>query len=186
MPAKPKTKKKKPTEIIASKIRHIPDFPKKGILFHDVTTLIKDYKALNLACQMLYAKVRHLKIDAVAGIESRGFVFGAILATKFKKGMVMIRKEGKLPAKKIYAHYEREYGPCKIEVHIDAIKKGDKVLIVDDLLATGGSMMAACKLIEKLGGKVAACVFLIEMPDLKGRDKLKKYPIYRLVEFMGE
>jgi len=179
-------KKKTPTQIIESKIRHIPNFPKKGILFHDVTTLIKDYDALNLACQLLYRKVKHLKIDAVAGIESRGFVFGAILATKLKKGLVMIRKEGKLPAKKIHTQYEREYGPSKIEIHIDAIKKGDKVLIVDDLLATGGSMMAACKLVEKLGGKIAGCAFIVDMPDLKGREKLKKYPIFHLVEFMGE
>jgi len=188
MRSKPKSKKKaqqKHLEYIKSKIRTVPHFPKKGIMFRDVTTLLMDYKALKKTAELLARKFKNKKIDTVAAIESRGFVFGALLAWQLKKGLALIRKPGKLPAETIFEEYELEYGTNKIEIHKDAISKGDRVLLVDDLYATGGTMLAACRLIEKLGGKVVGCAFAIEqkLPEGKARKKLKKYNLFKLVEF---
>jgi adenine phosphoribosyltransferase len=177
---------KKMNEDIKSKIRTIPDWPKKGVMFRDITTLLKDEKGFSDTCQRLYEHYKNKKIDIVAGIESRGFVFGTALAMLLKKGFVPIRKKGKLPAEVVRQEYQLEYGTDMIEIHKDAIKKGDKVLLVDDLLATGGTMRAACQLIEKCGGKVVGCAFVVELPDLHGLEKLKGYDVFHLVEFEGE
>ncbi|MCW4020693.1 MAG: adenine phosphoribosyltransferase [Candidatus Bathyarchaeota archaeon] len=171
---------------IKSKIRTIPNWPKKGIMFRDITTLIKDEKGFRDTCQMLCEHYKDVDIDIIAGIESRGFIFGTALAMLLKKGFVPIRKKGKLPAETVSQEYELEYGVDQIEVHKDAIKKGDRVLVVDDLLATGGTMKAACQLVEKCGGTVVGCAIVIELTDLHGRDKLKGYDFFRLVEFEGE
>ncbi|MEM2112006.1 MAG: adenine phosphoribosyltransferase [Candidatus Bathyarchaeia archaeon] len=177
---------RKLNEDIKSKIRTIPDWPKKGVMFRDITTLLKDEKGFGETVQRLYDYYKDKAIDVVAGIESRGFIFGSTLAMLLKKGFIPIRKKGKLPAEKVCQVYQLEYGTDQVEVHKDAIKKGDKVLIVDDLLATGGTMKAACELIEKCGGEVVGCAFVIELPDLGGRKKLDKYDVYSLVEFEGE
>ncbi|MBN2331213.1 MAG: adenine phosphoribosyltransferase [Candidatus Aenigmarchaeota archaeon] len=171
---------------IKSKIRTIPDWPKKGVMFRDITTLIKDGDGFRHACDMLYDHYKGKGIDVIAGIESRGFVFGAVLAYKMGKGFVVIRKPGKLPAETVSASYEKEYGPDSVEMHADSIKKGDKVLMVDDLLATGGTMEAACRLVQKVGGKIVGCAFVIELPELRGRNVLGKYEIFKLVDFEGE
>jgi len=171
---------------IKSKIRTIPDWPKKGIMFRDITTLIKDKKGFLDTCQLIYEHYKDKEIDLIAGIESRGFIFGAALALLLKKGFVPIRKKGKLPAETVSQQYELEYGVDQLEVHKDAIKKGDKVLVVDDLIATGGTMKAACQLVEKCGGEVVGCAFVIELPDLGGRKKLEGYDVFRIVEFKGE
>jgi adenine phosphoribosyltransferase len=173
-------------EEIKSKIRTIPDWPKKGVMFRDITTLLKDEKGFLETCQKLHEHYKGKEIDKIAAIESRGFIFGAALALLLKKGFVPIRKKGKLPAETVRQEYELEYGVDAVEIHKDAIKKGDKVLIVDDLLATGGTMKAACQLIEKSGGKVAGCAFVIELPELGGRKKLEGYDLFHLVEFEGE
>ena len=173
-------------EDIKSKIRTIPNWPKKGVMFRDITTLLKDEKGFLDTCQRLYEHYKNKQIDIVAGIESRGFIFGTALAMLLKKGFVPIRKKGKLPAETASQEYELEYGIDRVEIHKDAIKKGDRVLLVDDLLATGGTMKAACQLIEKCGGKVVGCAFVVELLDLHGIEKLKGYDVFHLVEFEGE
>jgi adenine phosphoribosyltransferase len=167
-------------------IRTIPHFPKQGIMFRDITTLLQHPKAFKKTCDALYKRYKGKKIDVVVGIESRGFVFGAVLAYKLGVGFVPVRKPGKLPYKTIKEEYELEYGRNTVEIHEDAIKKGQKVLIVDDLIATGGTVKAAIKLVEKLGGKVFECCFVVELPGLKGREKLEGYPVFNLIEFEGE
>ena len=174
------------TESIKSKIRTVPHWPKKGIMFKDVTTLIKNSVGFKETIDLLYERYKDKKIDKVVGIESRGFIFGAPLAYLLGCGFVIVRKPGKLPAECICEEYSLEYGTDKIEVHKDAIEKGDRVLIVDDLLATGGTMAAARNLIKKLGGEVVELTFVVELIDLKGRDKLKGESIYSIVEFEGE
>jgi adenine phosphoribosyltransferase len=173
-------------EDIKAKIRAIPNWPKDGILFRDITTLIKDPDGFKDTCNILYEQYKDKEIDIIAGIESRGFIFGAVLAYLLNKSFVPIRKPGKLPAECVCQEYELEYGTDKIEIHKDAINEGDLVLIADDLLATGGTMKAACQLIESLGGKVVGCAFVVELPELKGRDKLEGYELFKLVEFEGE
>jgi adenine phosphoribosyltransferase len=173
-------------EDIKSKIRAIPNWPKDGIMFRDITTLIKDPDGFKDTCNTLYEEYKDKEIDIIAGIESRGFIFGAVLAYLLNKSFVPIRKPGKLPAECVCQEYELEYGTDKIEVHKDAIKQGDLVLIADDLLATGGTMKAACQLVESLGGKVVGCAFVVELTDLKGRDKLTEYDLFKLVDFEGE
>lgn len=157
---------------IKSMIRDIADFPKEGIIFRDITTAIKDAATLKIMVDELYEKFKDKKIDYIAGIESRGFIFGMPLAYKLNCGFIPIRKPKKLPAEVISQEYELEYGKDKIEIHKDALKKGDRVLIVDDLLATGGTAEAAVKLVSSVA-EVAAVAFVIELEDLKGRDKLK-------------
>ena len=173
------------TESIKSKIRTVPHWPKKGIMFKDVTTLIKNPEGFKETIDLLHKRYADKDIDKVVGIESRGFIFGAPLAYLLGCGFVIVRKPGKLPAECVCEEYTLEYGTDKIEVHKDAIKKGERVLIVDDLLATGGTMAAARNLIKKLGGEVVECTFVVELIDLKGRDKLKGESVYSIVEFEG-
>ena len=171
---------------LKSVIRTIPHWPKQGIMFRDITTLLKDAHAFNYVIDKFYERYKNVPIDLVAGIESRGFILGGAIAYKLHKGFVPIRKEGKLPHKTEKESYELEYGKAVVEVHVDAILKGAKVLLVDDLIATGGTALAACKLIEKLGGKVVECAFIIGLPDLYGIKKLsEKYKMITLVDFEG-
>lgn len=167
-------------------IRDVPDFPKKGIIFKDITTLLKNPYGLKSALNQLYELARDKGVTKVVGIESRGFILGGALAEKLSAGFVPIRKPGKLPADTISESYTLEYGTDSIEIHKDAIERGDKVLLHDDLLATGGTMEAACKLIEKLGGEVIQITFLIELSFLNGRQKLKKYEVEALIKFENE
>ncbi len=171
---------------LKSKIRTVPHWPIKGVMFRDITTLLQDGGAFKQACDELYERYKNEKIDVVVGLESRGFIFGSVLAYKLGVGFVPIRKPGKLPSKTISAEFMKEYGKDKMEIHSDAIKKGDKVLIVDDLIATGGTISAAVKLVEQLGGKVLECAFLIDLPELKGKEKIKGYKIFTMIEFEGE
>ncbi|OIO02087.1 adenine phosphoribosyltransferase [Candidatus Desantisbacteria bacterium CG_4_10_14_0_8_um_filter_48_22] len=167
-------------------IRTIPNFPKKGIMFRDITTLVKNGKALKKVVDAIAAKYKRQKIDVVVGAESRGFIVGAGVAYKLGVGLALVRKKGKLPFKTISATYELEYGTDTVEMHKDAIKKGQRVLIVDDLLATGGTASAAVDLVRKLGGRIVGIAFIIELVDLNGRNKLKGYDIFSLVEYKGE
>ena len=160
-------------QYVREHVREVPDFPKKGILFLDVTTIVKDTKAFNMCIDFLYEKFKDENIDYVAGIESRGFIFGAPLACKLKAGFVTVRKPNKLPADTIKETYDLEYGTDTIEMHADAVKAGDRVLVIDDLLATGGTAVAACNLVKKAGADVVASAFIIELDPLKGREKIE-------------
>lgn len=167
-------------------IRNVKDFPKPGIMFRDITTLLKDPASLRFTLKLMMEKVKDLKIDKVVGIESRGFMFGAMLAERLNAGFVPIRKPGKLPADTFKQTYQLEYGTDSIEIHKDAISKGDRVLLHDDLLATGGTARAASDLIEMIGGEVVKVLFIVELDFLKGRDKLKGYDIESLVNYDSE
>lgn len=167
---------------IKKALRAIPNFPKKGILFWDITTLLQNPRMFKKACDEFYKRHKDKKIDVVVGIESRGFIFGSVVAYLLGVSFVPVRKPGKLPHKTIKEEYELEYGTDAVEMHEDAIKKGQNVLVIDDLLATGGTLKATVKLIEKLGGKIIECCFVIELPELKGRDKVKDYRIFKLVD----
>lgn len=171
---------------LASYIRSIPDFPKKGIVFRDITTLLKDSQAFSEATQVLYARYRESRIDKIACIESRGFILGAALALKLGCGFVPIRKKGKLPGETIRQEYALEYGTDAIEIHKDAIVRGERILVHDDLLATGGTVGAACKLVESLGGSIVGLSFLIELSFLNGRSNLGAYDIFSLIEYDQE
>jgi adenine phosphoribosyltransferase len=175
-------------EKIKEKIRTIPNFPKQGVMFRDITTLLKDRESLKKLIEILYKKYKNSEIDVVAGIESRGFILAGILAEKLNKGVVLIRKAGKLPAETISESYDLEYGTDKIEIHKDAIQPNQKVLLIDDLIATGGTALASCKLIEKLQGQIIECCFPIELPDLKGRQKLEQnnQKVFSLIKFEGD
>lgn len=164
-------------------IRSIPDWPKKGILFRDITPLLADPKAFAAAIDALCASFIEADIEYVAAVEARGFIFGAAVARKLGVGFVPIRKKGKLPFKTKSVTYDLEYGTDTLEVHCDAINKGAKVLMVDDLLATGGTMAAACKLIEKIGGQIVAISFLIELTELSGRGKLTGYTVKTVISY---
>lgn len=163
-------------------VRSIPGYPKEGVIFRDVTTLLKDGKLFKEAIDKIAEKIDY-DFDKVIGIEARGFIIGAPLAYKFEKGFIPVRKPGKLPSKKISMEYDLEYGTDSIEMHIDGINKGEKIIIVDDLLATGGTSRAAIKLVESLGGVVQSLLFLVELDDLKGRDILKGYKIDSILHF---
>jgi adenine phosphoribosyltransferase len=167
-------------------IRSIRDFPIKGIMFRDITTLLKNPDAVKETLNQLLAISKEQKISKVVGIESRGFIFGAMMANELKAGFVPVRKPGKLPGEKESQTYQLEYGLDKIEIHKDAISYGDRVLIHDDLLATGGTAEAACKLVEKLGGKVIQISFLIELAFLNGREKLRGYKVDSLITYEDE
>jgi adenine phosphoribosyltransferase len=167
-------------------IRSVKDFPKEGILFRDITTLLIDPAALKYTLTELYALCEGLDINKVVGIESRGFMFGCTLAEKLNAGFVPVRKPGKLPAKTIREVYDLEYGSDSIEMHSDSINAGDRVLLHDDLLATGGTARAAANLIEKCGGKLVLASFIIELSFLKGRDKLSGYNVKSLVVYDSE
>ncbi len=168
---------------LAQSIRNIPDFPVQGILFRDITTLLKDPDAFQEAIDALLDRYLDEDVDLVAAIEARGFIFGAPLAYELAAGFVPIRKPGKLPAETISASYTLEYGTNTLEMHKDAIEPGQRVLLVDDLVATGGSAKAAAELIERLGGEVVGIVFLIELTDLKGLEQLEGYDVFSLIKF---
>jgi len=168
---------------LAEKIRDIPDFPKKGILFKDITPLLADGNAFKKTVDELSDRLRTKNIDKVVSIESRGFIFGAALAYKLGAGFVPVRKGGKLPYKTCAVTYDLEYGQDTLEMHEDAIRKDEGVLIVDDLLATGGTASAVVDLIVKLSGRIEGILFLIELEFLKGREKLKGYDIFSLIKF---
>ncbi|MCD6594851.1 adenine phosphoribosyltransferase [bacterium] len=167
-------------------IRTIPDFPKKGIMFRDITTLIQNSTAFAEVIDVFHQRYHTKKIDYVAGIESRGFIFGGALAYALDVGFIPIRKKGKLPWKTISETYDLEYGTDTLEIHEDAIKEGDKVLLIDDLIATGGSLLAASKLIEKLNGDIVETAVIIELSDLKGREKIIPRQLFSIIKFEGE
>jgi len=164
-------------------IRNIPDFPKPGILFRDITTLLKDKKAFKIAVNALSNKYKNKKIDKVVAVEARGFILGGAVAEKLSAGFVPVRKKGKLPWRTNSVTYDLEYGTDTLEMHHDAIEPGDKVLVVDDLLATGGTVKAVTDLVKQLKGKIIGIAFLIELTDLKGIEKLKGYPVYSLIKY---
>ncbi|MBE7064889.1 MAG: adenine phosphoribosyltransferase [Ruminococcaceae bacterium] len=166
-------------------IRSIPDFPEKGIIFRDVTTVVNDAEGLRLSIDEMTKLLDGLDVDVIAGIESRGFVFGMPIAYNMGKPFAMIRKKGKLPAETISVEYELEYGSASIEIHKDAIKPGQKVVLVDDLIATGGSFAAAAKLIEQLGGEVVKMIVLIELKGLNGRANLAGYDVGSVIAYEG-
>jgi len=167
-------------------IRTIPDFPKPGIEFRDLTTLFLHGEGFRRTISALAERYARENVDLVCGVESRGFILGAPLAVELGKGFVPIRKEGKLPGKTIGVEYTLEYGEDRLEVHADALPAGARVLMMDDLLATGGTMQAACKLVETVGARVLSCGFVVELVDLQGRAKLPNYDVYSLVTYTGE
>jgi adenine phosphoribosyltransferase len=173
----------KKIELLAKSVRDVPDFPKKGIIFKDITTLLKDPKRLKQAVDLMYKAYKNKKIQYVVCVESRGFIFGSVLAYKLNAGLVLVRKKGKLPHKTFDVTYALEYGKDTLEMHQDSIKKGARVLLVDDLLATGGTVAAVCKLLKKFKANIAGIAFLIELTFLKGRKKLKRYPVNSLIKY---
>ena len=170
-------------EHLKKTIRDVPDFPKKGILFKDITTLCRDPLAFQRMVDIMGHRYLRQKIDMVVGIEARGFVVGAALAYKLGAGVALARKPGKLPWKTHKASYALEYGKDSLEMHTDAIKKGQRVLIADDLLATGGTASAVVSLVKKLGGKIVECAFIVELNDLKGRKRLKPQKVFSLLQY---
>ena len=166
-------------------IRTIPDFPEPGIMFRDVTSILQDADGFHLAIDEMKKLLENVEFDVIAGAESRGFIFGAPLAYALHKPFVLVRKKGKLPCETIEQEYDLEYGTATIEMHKDAITPGQKVVIVDDLIATGGTIEAACKLVEQLGGEVVKIIFLMELAGLKGREKLAKYDVSSVVTYEG-
>ena len=174
------------SEKFLSLIRDVKDYPKKGVVFKDITTLIKNGKAFNEVLDILYEICKDKKIDLVAAIESRGFIFGGALADRLGVGIIPVRKVGKLPAECVAEKYELEYGTDSLEMHTDAVTKGQRILVVDDLLATGGTLQATCRLIEKLGGEVTGIMVLIELSFLKGREKIKDYDFFSLIKYDKE
>ena len=173
-------------EYFKQKIRNVPDFPKKGIMFRDITTLLEDKESFKKSADALYNFSKDLHIDKVVGIDSRGFIFGGILANRLNAGLVLVRKPGKLPAETLSQSYTLEYGEDTLEIHKDSISPGDRILLHDDLLATGGTARAACDLIEKAGGIIVQVSFIIELAFLGGKDKFKDYRINSLVSYDSE
>ena len=173
---------------IKSRIRTVPHYPKRGVMFRDITTLLKDPVGFRVTINELANRYAGVKIDRVAGIEARGFIIGAAFAYHLGVGFVPIRKKGKLPAETVGQDYELEYGTDRVEMHVDAVSQGERVLLVDDLIATGGTAGAACKLIESMGGKIVECCFVIDLPDLGGRARLEKHGhnVFALCEFEGD
>ena len=167
-------------------VRTIPDFPEKGVMFRDITTVLKDPDGFELAIDEMQQFLEGLDFDVLAGTESRGFIFGTPIAYNLHKPFVLIRKKGKLPAETVEQTYDLEYGTATIEMHKDSIQPGQKVVLVDDLIATGGTIEAAAKLVEKLGGKVVKMIFLMELAGLKGRERLKDYDIDAVITYPGK
>ena len=167
-------------------VRSINDWPIEGVIFRDLTTLMKDPEAFSQSCDIFYERYRDKQIDKIVGIDARGLVFGAVLAYKLGIGFVPVRKKGKLPPETIEELYSLEYGSGTLEIHKDAINEGEKIVIVDDLIATGGTVGATVKLVKKLGGDILECAFLIELPDLNGREQIVDCAIFALMEFDGE
>ena len=170
-------------DTLKSRIRHVPDFPKAGILYYDITTLLQDRAGFKLAVDSLTAPFADQGIDLVVGIESRGFIFGSVVADRLGAGFAPVRKPGKLPSTTVRASYTLEYGTDALEIHDDAVKAGERVLIVDDLLATGGTAKATCELVQRLGGAVHALAFLIELVGLNGRDKLAGQRLHTVLKY---
>lgn len=166
-----------------SLIRDVVDFPKKGIIFKDITPLLKDADAFRRVCDDLSAHFNGMKVDQVVGVESRGFILAPAIAYRLGAGFVPIRKKGKLPSLTCRVNYQLEYGEDTLEIHVDAIQKGTRVVVIDDLLATGGTAEASARLVEQLGGEVLGLAFLVELAFLKGRQRLTKYPVHSLVSF---
>jgi adenine phosphoribosyltransferase len=173
-------------EDIKAAIRTVPDFPKKGVMFRDITTLVKNHAVFEYTIERLAEIFKDEKIDIVVGIESRGFIIGAPLALRLGVGFVPVRKPGKLPYESIKNEYDTEYSTDSVEMHIDAIQPGQRVLMVDDLIATGGTMKASIELVEKLAGEVIGVAFVVDLPDLHGKEKLEDYNVVTLVEFEGD
>lgn len=167
-------------------VRTIPNFPEEGIMFRDVTTVLQDPNGLKLAIDGMQEKIKDLEFDVVVGAESRGFLFGMPIAYNLNKAFVPVRKKGKLPAETISESYNLEYGQATLEIHKDAIKAGQKVVIVDDLIATGGTLEAIIKLIERLGGEVVRICCLIDLPELGGKEKIKDYQVDTVIAFEGK
>lgn len=167
-------------------IRNVPDFPRKGIVFRDITTLLKDGAALRTAGDRFVSQYKDCQVDLVVGIEARGFLFAPIVAYQLGTGVVPLRKPKKLPAQTVRVEYQLEYGIDALEVHADAIQPEQRVLIIDDLLATGGSASAACRLVEQLGGKIVGVAFLIELSFLNGRSRLSQYDVFSLIQYDTE
>ncbi len=167
-------------------VRTIPDFPEPGIMFRDVTSVLQDADGLKLAIDGIQAKLEGLDFDVIAGTESRGFIFGMPVAYNLHKPFVLVRKKGKLPCETISETYDLEYGTATIEMHKDSIKPGQKVVLIDDLIATGGTIQAAAHMIERLGGKVVKMVFLMELAGLNGREKLKDYDVESVIVYEGK
>lgn len=167
-------------------IRSIAGWPEEHVIFRDITTLMQNPEAYKETCDIFCNRYKDMGVDKVVGIDARGFVFAAVLAYSLNVGFVPVRKKGKLPYKTISESYTLEYGENTVEIHEDAIEKGEKVVIIDDLIATGGTISAAVSLVEKLGGVILECGFIVELPDLKGRDKLKGQKIFSICEFEGE
>lgn len=167
-------------------VKSIPDFPEKGIIFRDVTSVLQDADGLHLAIDEMQKFLEGVDFDVIAGTESRGFIFGVPIAYNLHKAFVPVRKKGKLPRETVSAEYELEYGKAEIEMHKDAIQPGQKVVLVDDLIATGGTIEAAAKLVEQLGGEVVKIIFLMELEGLKGRDKLKGYDVESVIHYEGK
>ncbi len=167
-------------------IRSISDWPIKGVIFRDLTTLMQNPQAFQDSCDILYNRYKDQDIDKIVGIDARGFVFGAVLAYKLGIGFVPVRKKGKLPFSTIEETYSLEYGTDTLEIHEDAVQKGEKVIIVDDLIATGGTIGATVKLVKKLGADILECAFIVELPDLKGRSQIQGCKVYSITKFEGE
>ena len=167
-------------------VRSIPDFPEEGVIFRDVTSVLQDADGLRLSIDAMQKLVEEVECDVICGTESRGFIFGMPIAYNLHKAFVPIRKKGKLPRETISESYDLEYGSAEVEIHKDAIKPGQKVVLVDDLIATGGTMEAACQLVEELGGEIVKLCFVMELAGLCGREKLKKYNIESLVVYPGK
>ena len=168
---------------LKAKIIDIPDWPQKGVIFRDITPLLADKKAFAAAINKMCKAFNSKQFEYIGAVEARGFIFGAAVAQKLGKGFIPIRKKGKLPYKTESITYDLEYGQSSIEIHRDAIKKGAKVLMIDDLLATGGTIAAACKLVERIGGKIVGIAFLVELSELRGREKLKKYKVKAIITY---
>ncbi len=173
----------KAMEKVKQKIRDVPDFPKPGIVFKDITPLLADVRSFQLVIDTFAKRYAEKAVDTVVAVESRGFIFGAALAYRIDAGFVPVRKKGKLPYQTESVEYDLEYGTDKIEIHRDAIHQGSRVLVLDDVLATGGTAKAACDLVEKVGGKVVECAFVVELEFLKGREKLKGHEIFSLITY---
>lgn len=171
---------------VADYVVSIPDFPEKGIIFRDITSVLQDAEGFHLAIDEMKKCLENVDFDVIAGTESRGFIFAAPLAYIFNKPVVLIRKKGKLPRETVSTAYDLEYGSAEIEMNVDAIKKGDKVVLVDDLIATGGTIKASAELVEKLGGEVVKMLFMIELAGLKGREFLKDYSVDAIVTYPGK
>jgi adenine phosphoribosyltransferase len=170
-------------EFVRSKIRDVPDFPKPGILFKDITPVLADPRAFNTCLDLIAERYDGTALDAIVGIESRGFIFGAALAARMRKAFVPVRKPGKLPAATLRVAYDLEYGSDAVEIHRDALAPGQKALIVDDLIATGGTAWATCELVRKLGGEVIAAAFIIELTFLSGRKRLAPLSTFSLLQY---